>query len=292
MIVNLQLVAVYQKNNKKHLIGCLVISMCMTLAGCEIPSKPNFSIDHSVQVPLLTKQLPFLGGANALVDTSRAGFLHIFNINGSGVVRLTAMTDYAKVMQVQGLPKLPPGYIYPKGLMVNLGYDDPSNGTDTLDLFDDLEAKISEIKDLNYLSQRVGSFSILNASMSLYYKTNLSPGNDVFAGVVGVNAHNNETYLQPVAGSAYAIDTTNITGLWSHSQALPKSQITKFPIQQQGMSGDTLEGAVTFDQSNSNIGDFIANLPTEVRFVGKAEFNNPALTDNGTDIYFDTAIGV
>ncbi len=282
----------YQKSINKHLIGCLLVSTCIILAGCEIPSKPNFSIEHSVQVPLLTKDLPFLGGANALVDTSRTGLLHIFDIKDNGVVRFTTMTNYAKVLQIQGLPKLPSGFTYPKGLMVNLGYDDPSNGIDTLDLFNDLEAKISEIKDLEYFSKRIGSFSILNASMNLFYKTNLAAGNDVFAGVVGVDPHNNQTYLKPISGSAYAVDSTNINGLWSHNQALSKSQILKFPIRQQGMSSDTLEGVVTFDQSNSNFGDFIANLPTEVRFIGKAEINNPNLTDKGTDIYFDTAVGL
>ena len=58
------------------------------------------------------------------------------------------------------------------------------------------------------------------------------------------------------------------------------------------MSGDTLKGVVSFDQSNSNLGNFIANIPTQVRFIGKAEINNPVLTDNGSDIYFDTAIGL
>ena len=266
--------------------------MCSAFAGCEIPSKPDFSIEHSIQVPLFTKQLSFLGGADALVDTTRSDMSNIFNTKDNGVVRFSARTGYVNTAQIKALPKLPPGYTYPKGLMVNLNYDDPSNGTDTLDLFDDLEAKISKIDQLKYFSDRVGSFSILNAKLSLFYKTNLSAGNDVFSGVVGVDPHNNQTYLQPVSGSAYAVDTTNVTGLWSHNQPLTKSQIIKFPIQQQSMSGDTLEGVATFDQSNSNLGDFIANLPTEVRFIGKAEINNPTLTDNGSDIYFDTAIGV
>ena len=282
----------YQNRINKHLIGCLLVSMVLMLAGCEIPSKPNFSIEHSVEVPLLTKQLPFLGGANALVDTSRTGLLHIFDIKDNGVVRFTTVTNYAKVLQIQGLPKLPPGFNYPKGLMVNLGYDDPSNGIDTLDLFDDLEAKISKINDLNYFSKRVGAFSILNASLTLFYKTNLSAGNDVYGGVVGEDPQGNQAYLQSVPGTAYSIDSANVTGLWSHNQPLAKSQIMRFPIQQQAMMGDTLEGAVTFDQSNSNIGDFIANLPTQVRFVGKALINNPNLTDNGTNIYFDTAVGL
>lgn len=276
----------------KHLLGCLFISLCVTLAGCEMPSKPDFSIEHSVQVPLLTKQLPFLGGPNALVDTSRSGLLNIFDIKDNGVVRFTTLTDYAKTIHVKGLPKLPPGYSYPKGLMVNLNYDDPSNGTDTLDLFDELEAKITPIEDLKYFSERVGSFSMINSSLSLFYRTNLSVGNNVFLGVVGIDPQKNQSYLQSIPGTAYAYDSTQVDGLWAHGQSLSKSQIMKFPIQKSQMVGDTLKGVATFDQSNSNLGDFLANLPTEIRFIGKAEINNPQLTDNSSDIYFDTAIGL
>ncbi len=266
--------------------------MCLILAGCEIPSKPDFSIEHSIQVPLLTKQLPFLGGANALVDTSRSGLLNIFDIKDNGVVRFTTLTDYAKTIRVKGLPKLPPGYTYPKGLMVNLNYDDPSNGTDTLDLFNDLEAKISEIKDLKYFSERIGSFAMINSSLNLFYRTNLSEGNNVFAGVVGIDPRNNQSFLQSIPGTAYAIDSTKVTGLFAHDQVLAKSQIMKFPVLKKEMVGDTLKGVATFDESNSNLGDFLANLPTEIRFIGKAEINNAQLTDNGSDIYFDTAIGM
>ncbi len=275
---------------RRSLPGMLVL--CLMMAGCEVPSRPDFSIEHNMQIPLLTKQLAFLGGADALVDTAKAGLLNDLDIRHNGAVRLTVLTGYSGSIHLKGLPKLPPGVNYPINIMVNLGRDDPANGTDTLDLFDDLEAQINKITSLDYFSQRVGSFSLPGAELNLFYRTNLGEGNRVFAGLVGSDSRGNDSYLSSVPGSPYASDTSGIEGLWAHGHPLAGDQILTFPIRKEKMIDDTLEGVVSFNRENSNLGDFVGNLPTEIRFIGKASITNPRTTDDGSDIYFKTAIGL
>jgi hypothetical protein len=170
---------------------------------------------------------------------------------------------------------------------VFLGDDDPGNGVDELDLFNDTEAELTEIDGLEDFSDKLDGIEFTDPTISIDYTTNLEIGATVYGAFVGINSSNEEIYLTGDAGSEYEV-TSTITGLNANGNALASSDLIKFEI-----DTNTGSGSITFDNSNSNVDDFLNNLPDEIRFIGKAvvnENNDAGLVS--TPIEFDPTINV
>jgi len=285
-----------KKRVKNSIISIIFLALISAgLSGCETPTKPDFGITHTLEIPLYRKTVDFLGGPNALVDTTKGDLKNFISTQNDGLVELSTRTSYTNsaTINTQSLPKLGGATTTSFKIVVNLNPDDPANGKDTLDLYDNKEAKIIAIKKLDYFSKRMGSFSLLHAKMQLYYRTNLPVGNQVYAGIVGGDANGNSVYFKPKSGSQYQVSGSPVSGLQAHGQELPDSKLMTFQIGADSSKTDTLYGSLHFNESNSNIGDFISNLPTSVRFIGKAIiiFNSLPSTQPSS-YYFDTAIGL
>ncbi|MFP8488082.1 hypothetical protein ACKGJO_03200 [Gracilimonas sp. Q87] len=150
---------------------------------------------------------------------------------------------------------------------VLLSDDDPANGINELDLFNNTEAELTEIDGLSDLSEKLDGIEFTEPTISIDYTTNLEVGATVYGAFLGINSKGEEVFLTGDPGSSYEV-TSPVSGLNVNGTALSVTELIKF-----GIDTNTGSGSITFDESTTNVDDFLNNLPDEIRFIGKAVVN-------------------
>lgn len=182
------------------------------------------------------------------------------------------------------------GFIRPQ--VVNVTQDDASNGLNQLDVFNNSEAEVVSIDGLNTISSQLEGIKFQNASMTIRYQSNIGIGSRIYASMVGIDARGNRVFLQgKPQGPHYVAEGDSISGLQADGQPLANDQLVRFDIN--AASSGTETGTVVFSSDNSNINEFLNNLPDEIRFIGKGLIN-PA-QNSGTirnPVRFDPSISV
>ncbi|MFN1833720.1 hypothetical protein AB2B38_000550 [Balneola sp. MJW-20] len=177
---------------------------------------------------------------------------------------------------------------------VLLGDDDPSNGVDVLDLFNDLESQLTEIDGLADFSSKIDGFEFNNPSISFNYSTNIGVSTTVYGVIWGRNANNESLFLTGDLGSPFEVTASDpVTGLTANGSDIQPLNLIKFDVQSATDENNTSTASVTFDTDNTNVAEFLNNLPNEIRFIGKALIN-----ENGEEgfiqspVEFDPTISV
>lgn len=174
---------------------------------------------------------------------------------------------------------------------VVLGDDDPSNGTDVLDLFNETETELTEIDGLEDLSKEIDGLEFTRASVTINYTTNIGVPTVIYGAFLGVNGEGEEIYLKGLPGNETYVSQP-VSGLVSNGSPIPSDSLIRFVIQP-SVSGGTESFSVTFDQNNSGVTAFLNNLPSEIRFIGKAFVNeNGGEASIATPLEFDPAISI
>ncbi|MEX0723402.1 MAG: hypothetical protein WD053_05980, partial [Gracilimonas sp.] len=150
---------------------------------------------------------------------------------------------------------------------VLLSDDDPNNGIDELDLFNENEVELSEIDGLGDLSNQLEGIEFTAALLSLNYTTTIGVPTMVYGAFLGVNGKGESVYLTGINGSEHVV-SSQISGLKNNGDEIPKEDLLKFEIDPSSNSG-----SIVFDSTNTNVKDFMNNLPSEIRFIGKAVVN-------------------
>lgn len=162
------------------------------------------------------------------------------------------------------------GVVVPK--TVTLNTDASTNGKGNLDIYNDTEAEITEIDGLKDVSKQVEGIDFQNASLTLHYSTNLGVESEVYGAIVGVDANGNKVYLHGSTGSPLKVTISDtVGGLMANGAALSADQKIKFKINK--ATNGTIQSEVTFNADNSNVNEFLNNLPVSIRFIGKALVN-------------------
>ncbi len=161
-----------------------------------------------------------------------------------------------------------------------------------LDLANDLEAEITEIDGLNDLSEQIEGLEFTDPSLTIIYDTNLGIDTDIIGAFVGINGKGEEVFLTGNPGSALEVAPTDpISGLLYNGVQLNANQLIKFEIQPS--AGGITTNEVVFDPLTTNVADFLNNLPSEIRFIGKAAINPDELTGVvGVPVVFDPIISI
>ncbi len=163
------------------------------------------------------------------------------------------------------------GIIKPQTVLLN--DDDPSNGSNKLDLFNDKEAKDISIDGISDLSKQLKNITFDSPVLSAIYKTNLTANATVYAAIAGTNSDGKTVYLSGTPGGKYHVTSSEVpTELRAHGQKLTDDQLIKFAIKP-STDGSTITASVHFDHSNTNVKEFFSNLPTKIRFIGIARVN-------------------
>lgn len=160
---------------------------------------------------------------------------------------------------------------------VLLGDNDLSNdnGSEILDVFNDNEAEITSIDGLDELSDQIDGFQFTNPIININYNSNISIETTIYAALVGVDGQGNEVYLTGKSGSANEVveaDRSSFTGLVANGVQLDPNQLIKFSIDNNSdCQSNTCQ--IPFNTATTNVDDFLNNLPSDIRFIGRAVVN-------------------
>ncbi|MEP0005273.1 MAG: hypothetical protein ABJ387_09495 [Balneola sp.] len=158
---------------------------------------------------------------------------------------------------------------------VLLGDNDVSNdtGSEILDIFNDNEAEITTIDGLDDFSEQIDGFKFTEPTININYNTNIKIETTIYAAMVGVDGDGNSVYLSGKAGSPNEVTAGDpITGLVANGQQLQPSQLIKFSIDNVSDCQNNI-CQIPFDINTTNVDDFLNNLPSDIRFVGRAVVN-------------------
>lgn len=187
---------------------------------------------------------------------------------GSGA-QARVITENDQVSSSVALSNLIVGEAF--GLIVQqtvlLSDDDPNNGIDQLDVYNESEAEISEIDGLSDLSKKLEGLEFTEPSLSINYTTTVGVPTTIYGAILGISGNGTPVYLTGDSGSEYEV-TSPISGLRANGTDIPIGNLIKFEI-----DPSTNAGSVNFDEATTNVDDFLNNLPSEIRFIGKAVVN-------------------
>ena len=187
------------------------------------------------------------------------------------------------------------GEILPQNVL--LGDNDPANddvlnNIEIVDLFNETEVEVISIDGLEDISSQIKGLEFTQASLSINYETDIGVPTTLYAAFLGVNGDGEEVYLSGKSGTnAEVLPTDPITGLSVNGVQIPADSLIKFELQTSNSGLQMF--SLTFDSTNSTVNEFLNNLPSEIRFVGKAVVNE----DGGeatiaTPLNFDPAFVV
>ena len=174
-----------------------------------------------------------------------------------------------------------------------LGDDEGEDGI--FDLFNENEATISKFDDLGELSERISGLRFINPSLNLIYDTNLGVDGTIIAAILGINAGGEEVFLSAKPGSDLEVAAGDShQGLQARGAQIPRSDLIRFDVEPSQHIGEVLQNQIVqFDSENSNVEEFLSNLPVELRFIG-----NMVVNPDGSDgflvspIEFDARMGI
>ncbi|MEX0686381.1 MAG: hypothetical protein WD267_00670 [Balneolales bacterium] len=76
-------------------IPLFCLSALMILNACESPESPDFTTEHTFNLPLISNlQMEVMGGANALIDTTTLGFDTLFTADPEGMMSISTRMDF------------------------------------------------------------------------------------------------------------------------------------------------------------------------------------------------------
>lgn len=177
---------------------------------------------------------------------------------------------------------------------VELLNDDVTNDG-ILELFDDREAEVTEIDDLDEISERISNLNLTNPKLDLIYDTNLGVRGSVIAAIVGVNDSGEEVFLSGRPGTDYEVSSDDdYLNLYARNSQIDPADMITFDITPAGQIGDIARSqVVSFDRETSNVDEFLSNLPVEVRFIGKVIANPDGEEGFIVDpVEFETSMGI
>jgi len=180
---------------------------------------------------------------------------------------------------------------------VLLGDNDLSNdnGSEILDVYNDTEAEITSIDGLDEFSDQIDGFEFTNPVININYNTNIAIETTIYAALVGVDGQGNEVYLSGTAGSENEVveaDRPSFTGLVANGVQLNPDQLIKFSIDN---TSDCLNNTcqIPFNINTTNVDVFLNNLPSDIRFIGRAVVNESENeTTITTPLEFDPTLNV
>lgn len=158
---------------------------------------------------------------------------------------------------------------------VLLGDNDVSNdtGSEILDVFNDNEAEVTTIDGLDDFSDQIDGFKFTEPIININYTSNIKIETTIYAALVGVDADGNTVYLSGNAGGPNEVTAGDpITGLVANGQQLLPEQLVKFSIDNvSDCQNNTCQ--ISFNINTTNVDEFLNNLPSDIRFVGRAVVN-------------------
>jgi len=162
------------------------------------------------------------------------------------------------------------GLIKPVTFLLN--DDQPANGLGVVDLLRLDEAQQTTIDGIDNLSDNTEDLVFLNPSLSLRFKTNIGLQNTITGALLGLDSRGNQVFLSGKEGSDLQVSSSDqLFGLAADGAPIRRDKLFKIDVTP--AEQEELEGSVSFNTDNSTISEFVSNIPTDIRFVGKSLVN-------------------
>ena len=161
-----------------------------------------------------------------------------------------------------------------KQQIVLLNDEDAQDADDDLDLFNDNEAELTEIDGLSDLSSQLDGLNFTNPRLSINYTSDITVPTTIYGAFVGINGEGEERFLRGLAGEEFEVQAGDpIDGLQIRGTDLLPEQMIKFTLDTPETPGDSITTEIEFNRTNTSVVNFLNNLPSEIRFIGKAVVN-------------------
>lgn len=175
-----------------------------------------------------------------------------------------------------------------------LGEDDPSNGTDILDILNSLETEVAENDGLKEISDKLTNLQLIGSELSINYESNIGVEATVYMAIAGKKSDGSFLFLK--GKNEYAVtDSDNITKLYNGGVQIPKENLVKFTIGKNETTAiNSYLSTISFNETNSNVDEFLSELPSEFRTIGIAVINpnNEASSFVANPILFKTELSI
>ena len=145
-----------------------------------------------------------------------------------------------------------------------------ANGDDMLDVLSDAEAEVVTIDGLDeFYDFGLDGLEVVGAELTLNITTDISADIELYGTLAGVRRSGEIVYLEGLSTNAVS-PTDSLTGRFAAGgQPILASQMVRMSIAG-STPGKVVQRTIVFDDTNSNVDAFIANLPEEVRMVAQA----------------------
>lgn len=237
-----------RSNNTEISRGGSSNSVTVSLADCELYATNNevtFTIDAATEN---TKNAP------------QGDRIRVINENQS----VASSVEISNLMIARAT-----GIIKQQIVLLN----DDEGDDEQLSLFNDNEAEITEIDGLSDLSSQLDNLNFTNPSLSINYSTNISVPTTIYGAFVGINGDGKQVYLKGTSAEYTVQSGDPISGMnKENGQPLSPDEMIKFSLAE-NLDGNSIDATIEFDRDNTNVNDFLNNLPSDIRFIGKGVIN-------------------
>lgn len=149
-----------------------------------------------------------------------------------------------------------------------------------IELYSDRESMITEMKDLEGLSENVDGILFNDPRFTFFLGHNIGLDATIYLAISGSDTEGEEVFLKGKPGGPHEVLADDpITGLQALGVDIPKSNMLKITLTSLGDINDTiLDQVFSFNKNTTNVDEFLSNLPSTVRIIGKTILN----PDGGT----------
>lgn len=184
------------------------------------------------------------------------------------------------------------GLVAPRSVIVN--NDDPANGFDVIDLFRKSESEVITIDALSDFSDQLDGIELTDPTLSINYNTDIGVPATIYAAILGIDASGEQAFLKGLdqPGNPHRVAAEEVPQvLYANGTSLTADQLIKFTIDPS--SGGAITNAIQFTSAQTNVDEFLNNLPSEIRFVSIARVNESQQEGTVTnEIVFEPSMSV
>jgi len=177
---------------------------------------------------------------------------------------------------------------------VVLGTDALSNGKDILDISSDDEAEVISNDGLGDFGDKLSNVKLNGSNLSIQYTTNLGVKASIIMAIAGVKEDGSFLFLKGINENT-VLPTDDISKMYHNGAPMDRADLVKFSFGVNSSSAvNPYAGTVSFNNTNSNVDDFLAELPSTIRTLGYAVINADDNSESflANPIQFDTELGI
>lgn len=183
----------------------------------------------------------------------------------------------ARVEDIEAEARQASGFFNPRFYSFRNDEDDGGQANDDddklLDLANEADRQRVSFEELAFNSFTLSDLALANTSMDLIYNTNINIENRAYTALMGRNQEGETFFLRGKEGTPFAVaPDDSISGLLNNGQPIAKTDLLAVNIDRSDDLGES-GGRIRLDNQNTNLNEFVSQLPVEIFTITKALVN-------------------